>query len=868
MKPKKAVTALERIRPAEQRFLSRGKGKRLKRLTPFCFAGLCYFGLLFSMLSLYTPLVYRKVLFPVVLMVFLLTSLVCLNTRHSGKILTGTSLLTLTAAFLLRHPVKTGVLQLCNTVYSNAHHTELAYFSIAPTENPAACATLVCCLLSVLLACFYTYFTIRRPAFLLTALTAFVCMEIGFYEGLSLHPLAFAPLFAGECGMFAYCHSLRHTPADSAGRQAARGSGSAAAWMTLCVYLAVIGTGSLCGYARTEEDRIRMRNLSRSLSSFDIQNIPESIRSIGTSLGFLKDTNVSKLGRTSHLEYQDKEILTLTFDTLPDSTMYLKGFTGSTYTDNSWKKLSEDASADYQRTMRIITEYGCTPQNFSYLFQRTLLPDTDTFQCTVTAVQRDGRYYQPYASYSETASYSDDSGCMPEVKNDYTWTVSAPQSWVIHDIAEADIQKTEMSKDGLSGSSQVHDFLSALGHDSGSFTMESLFPLSAVENIPDSIRGKVIPALMLDTLLYRDVVRDVYTRLPENDALDEVYAAMPEELASLQPKTAMEQYTALGEIRDWMSECAVYDLSPGKTPRTRDFVNFFLLENQKGYCKHFATAGTILARHLGIPARYCEGYVVGKDILEQAETDSSGKTTLTLTDRQSHAWCEFYIDGYGWMPFEMTPGYYISAPVVSTTQPSDEEPQATETVTTQTTAATGSSVTNTTTAVLPPAETTVSTRSDNGRVSFGLFPMLRKLLFVLGILGIAAAAAISLVFLHRLLCRHRYQSMKSCRNPKKAILYSYRYFVRLMRHLGLPYQGGLLTEYSQKAQALLRKKHLPDDVPERVISAALAADMSGKPPTDEMVHHTAEAVLSLAESMSQSENPLKRLCLKYIFHLF
>ncbi|MFR6496913.1 MAG: transglutaminase-like domain-containing protein [Ruminococcus sp.] len=62
----------------------------------------------------------------------------------------------------------------------------------------------------------------------------------------------------------------------------------------------------------------------------------------------------------------------------------------------------------------------------------------------------------------------------------------------------------------------------------------------------------------------------------------------------------------------------------GKTPRTRDFVNFFLLENQKGYCVHYATAGTILARHLGIPARYCEGYLVGEDILDSASVDSDG----------------------------------------------------------------------------------------------------------------------------------------------------------------------------------------------------------------------------------------------------
>ena len=104
-------------------------------------------------------------------------------------------------------------------------------------------------------------------------------------------------------------------------------------------------------------------------------------------------------------------------------------------------------------------------------------------------------------------------------------------------------------------------------------------------------------------------------------------------------------------------------LAPGKdAPRHGTIVNFFLLENQKGYCVHYATAGTILARHLGIPARYCEGYLVGEDILDSASVDSDGYT-VELKDRQAHAWCEFYVDGYGWVPFEMTPGYYDSTKV-------------------------------------------------------------------------------------------------------------------------------------------------------------------------------------------------------------
>ena len=58
-------------------------------------------------------------------------------------------------------------------------------------------------------------------------------------------------------------------------------------------------------------------------------------------------------------------------------------------------------------------------------------------------------------------------------------------------------------------------------------------------------------------------------------------------------------------------------------------------------------------RHYGIPARYVEGYLIfPEDVEGQLEN-----AVLTVPEAHAHAWVEFYQDGIGWVPFEVTPPY-------------------------------------------------------------------------------------------------------------------------------------------------------------------------------------------------------------------
>lgn len=110
-------------------------------------------------------------------------------------------------------------------------------------------------------------------------------------------------------------------------------------------------------------------------------------------------------------------------------------------------------------------------------------------------------------------------------------------------------------------------------------------------------------------------------------------------------------------IRMHMAELCEYTLEAGKKPFGVDFAQWFLTDSRKGSCTHFATAAVMLCRSRGIPARYCEGFIIKDTDIAEGVDDGSGYVTVTVPDNRAHAWAEIYIDGYGWLNYEFTPGY-------------------------------------------------------------------------------------------------------------------------------------------------------------------------------------------------------------------
>ncbi len=168
--------------------------------------------------------------------------------------------------------------------------------------------------------------------------------------------------------------------------------------------------------------------------------------------------------------------------------------------------------------------------------------------------------------------------------------------------------------------------------------------------------------------------------LPEGNAgplSSDLWLTVPEENLSAiaafceEAELAGSREEIITGLRDYFQNEYPYTLSPGITPRRKDFVNYFLAEKRKGYCAHYASSAVLILRYMGIPARYVEGYAVDAfevaadaDVTDLSVADyyegvslipQNAVVSYDASDANAHAWVEVYDDNLGWYPVELTP---------------------------------------------------------------------------------------------------------------------------------------------------------------------------------------------------------------------
>jgi Transglutaminase-like superfamily/TgpA N-terminal domain/Domain of unknown function (DUF4129) len=138
---------------------------------------------------------------------------------------------------------------------------------------------------------------------------------------------------------------------------------------------------------------------------------------------------------------------------------------------------------------------------------------------------------------------------------------------------------------------------------------------------------------------------------------------------------ATDIYDALKMLESHLSDQTqfTYSLDNPPVPNNVDAVSW-LLKTHRGYCTYYATAMTMMARLLGIPARMMNGFSHG-------HLDSQRKVWV-VDGSDAHSWVQAYFPGYGWINFDPTPGFALNGsqpakqPVAKPT-PSKPAPTAT-----------------------------------------------------------------------------------------------------------------------------------------------------------------------------------------------
>ncbi|WNS76004.1 transglutaminaseTgpA domain-containing protein [Bacillus sp. DTU_2020_1000418_1_SI_GHA_SEK_038] len=175
----------------------------------------------------------------------------------------------------------------------------------------------------------------------------------------------------------------------------------------------------------------------------------------------------------------------------------------------------------------------------------------------------------------------------------------------------------------------------------------------------------------------------------QNNAFIDRYTQLPDEL----PQRVRELALTITEGKStWFEQARalesyfkksgfVYDQKNVAVPGADDdYVDQFLFETKTGYCDNYSTSMVVMARSLGIPARWVKGYTEG----EYKGLAENSRRIFEVTNNNAHSWVEVYFPNIGWVPFEPTQGFSnnvqfnFDQPSQSNSQPEDTQPKPEE----------------------------------------------------------------------------------------------------------------------------------------------------------------------------------------------
>ncbi len=295
------------------------------------------------------------------------------------------------------------------------------------------------------------------------------------------------------------------------------------------------------------------------------------------------------------------EQIVLTSDRRPDEDLYLKGFSGGIYTGGNWSWYSDDL-----------------------LFSDMM----DDFDWAERQYEISIRFYLMYYIMNlQSADVKEEDVLKLQVRrvSNRFRSIFMPYDSIIH--MDRDEEQTNESDD----------------YSLEFYLFEQKDMHIQWDNVPEDFAEERDKYAKLQAA-YIKAIQDPYTEVPKEKLPRLVKLVEEHPLTDLNDITAFILYT--------LSSNCTYSLTPGWAPLNEDIVEYFLFDNGKGFCEHFASTAALMYRLYGVPARYASGYKVSPAAFTQTE---DGTYEARLTDENAHAWVEIFLTDYGWTPVEVTP---------------------------------------------------------------------------------------------------------------------------------------------------------------------------------------------------------------------
>ena len=371
----------------------------------------------------------------------------------------------------------------------------------------------------------------------------------------------------------------------------------------------------------------------------------------------------------------------LTVKTPQPTYEYLRGFVGERYEDGSWSALTADEVMDNRGMLYWLAEDGFA--SASQLADAARLSEFDDGDDAgiAEATFEYGSVRKPYAYLP----YGYSAGGEVQAITDLAQMRLDGQTTQTYSFDTDLTRRAYLLQDAVDEAQEEAD-----GADVADTTEAAEAAAAAAAAAAAGAGSGGAGAQLASLRTYLDD-QDAYRTFAE-----EAYTFVPEEVAELfeklyGPSTEFTTEQAKIQVLSLLDNTVTYSPDIETENGETDFVEYFLTEARSGCSVHYATAATLLMRYYGIPARYVEGYVLDTasldaqiaqaEVAEESEeseapaeaiaaAESVGGETAApfagvykLTERQAHAWVEYYLDGVGWIPFDVTPewrtaGYY------------------------------------------------------------------------------------------------------------------------------------------------------------------------------------------------------------------